>query len=481
MKFERNSRRPRGGGIWLAALLAALSVAIDAQAQAPAAPPAAAAASQDSVARAKKLIAQKAYKPAYALLVAQEVDRAGEPEFDYWLGVAAYESDLLERAAMAFERALTVNPDFDSARLELARTLFRMGSLDLAEQEFQRLLTRAPNAEGREAINQYLVEIARLKAKQKLSFGSYLEMAAGRDTNITSSTRDFSQAVFAGFGFPGIVPTGNSVRRSANFGGLNAGIDVLNRYREDRTLFASASLRLRGYREFSDYNYGLADVTVGHELRVADVSWQTTAFGQQFSQSGAKPDASNPVKSSNDRRSGGLGFEVRKRINGVLQLATGVQLTAFRYRDNTTQDTDQATLSATALINPANWPGGLISLAAFGSADRAKRPLNALGDTDVSRKTYGTRLSLQSDPEHALSWLVSAGWTRRSDDKSFARAILIAKGRDDLYDLTVRASWRLGRGFSLQPYLVFLDNRSNIDLYGFRKTEGGIALRYDFN
>ncbi len=482
MNQERKKMRPRLSGVALAVLIASSSTAaVECAAQAVPAAQAAQAAQEDSLARARKLIEQKSYQQAYALLSAQEMDRAGEPQFDYWLGVAAYESDRLERAAMAFERALTVNPDFDSARMELARTLFRMGSLDLAEQEFHRLQARTPNAEGKAAIDLYLVEIAHLKARQKLSVNGYVEIGGGRDNNITSSTRDFSQAVFSSFGFPGIVPTGNSIQRSANFAGANGGIDMVNRYAEDRTFFASAGLRTRGYQHFPEYNLGLLDATIGHEFRNADVVWQTTAFGQQFSQAGAKPDATNPVAPSNDRRSGGLGMEVRKRMNGALQLASGVQLTAFRYKDNVTQDTDQATVSLTALVTPANWPGGIFSLAGFYSSDRAKRPLNSLGGTDVSRKTIGARFTVQSDPEKTLSWLGSAGWTQRRDDKDFARALLIAKGRDDLFDLTLRLSWRIGRGFSLQPYLSYLDNRSNIALYEFRKTEGGLMLRYDFN
>jgi Tfp pilus assembly protein PilF len=45
---------------------------------------------------------------------------------------------------IALERVLVRNPDFDSARLELGRAYLRMGSLDLAAQEFTRLLARAP-------------------------------------------------------------------------------------------------------------------------------------------------------------------------------------------------------------------------------------------------------------------------------------------------------------------------------------------------
>ena len=38
----------------------------------------------------------------------------------------------------------------------------------------------------------------------------------------------------------------------------------------------------------------------------------------------------------------------------------------------------------------------------------------------------------------------------------------------------------LGESWSLQPYAIYVYNRSNIDLYSFRKAEGGMSLRRDF-
>jgi len=61
-----------------------------------------------------------------------------------------------------------------------------------------------------------------------------------------------------------------------------------------------------------------------------------------------------------------------------------------------------------------------------------------------------------------------------------ARATLIATGRDDTLDLFVRCSWRFAGAWSVQPYAVFVYNRSNIELYTFRKADGGVMLHYDF-
>ena len=43
----------------------------------------------------------------------------------------------------------------------------------------------------------------------------------------------------------------------------------------------------------------------------------------------------------------------------------------------------------------------------------------------------------------------------------------------------MRASWRFSASWSLQPYASYVYNRSNIDLYTFRKAEGGLMVRYE--
>src|SRR4030081_3534524 len=71
--------------------------------------------------RARALLAGKDAKGAYTLLLPQEAQRAGDPEYDYLLGVAALDSGQYERAVFALERVLGVQPDNHVARAEIAR------------------------------------------------------------------------------------------------------------------------------------------------------------------------------------------------------------------------------------------------------------------------------------------------------------------------------------------------------------------------
>ncbi len=434
----------------------------------------------DPVARAKALVEQKDPKAAFDLLSPLESRNAGNIEFDYWLGVAALESGHLERAVIAFERVLVRNPEFDSARLELGRAYLRMGALDLADQEFTRLLARAPNEAGRALLNDYLAEIRRIKARQRYAVSGFVEVGVGRDSNLSSSTRDFSGAILSSFGLPGIEPTGNSIRRADNYFVANAGVDVLYRLREDRAIFAAADLRWRGYRSFGEYDYVLGDAAAGYRARAGEHTYSAIAFAQSFRQDGAFVDTISSERVTSDRDSFGVSLEVRRTLYAATEVALGAQLAAYRYRTNPGQDTHQMMISVALENRPEWWRDASLSARAFYGYDDARRPLNDFTDTTASRHTFGVRLIAQTDPRAALSWQAALGWSRRIDDDDFARATVVSTGRDDLFEVFVKGSWRIGDAWSIQPYAIYVYNRSNIDLYTFRKAEGGVMLRRDF-
>jgi tetratricopeptide (TPR) repeat protein len=434
----------------------------------------------DVVARARALVENHDSKAAFNLLAPLEATRAGEIDFDYWLGAAALDAGQLERAVIALERVLVRNPDFDSARLELGRAYLRMGSLDLAAQEFTRLLARAPNEAGRKVLTDYLEEIARLKARQRFAVSGYLEAAVGRDTNLSNSTRDFTGAIDSGFGLPGVEPTGNSIRRLDNYLGANGGFDVLYRMSEDRSVFAAGNLRWRGYRNFNSYDFELGDVAAGYQARSGVMTYTTSAYAQAFRQDGEAQVTAGEERVTNDRNAFGANFEARRPLDAETQIAIGAAYTLFRYPTNPGQDTRQVAMALIADHQPSWWLGGTISARAFYSYDDAVRPLNAFTDTTATRHSFGLRFTTQSDQRATFNWETAFGWARRIDDDPYARASLIATGRDDTFDLFVRGSWRFAGAWSVQPYAVFVYNRSNIELYTFRKVDGGVLLRYDF-
>jgi Flp pilus assembly protein TadD len=72
----------------------------------------------------------------YAALSAEAEIRAGDPAFDYRLGVTAADSGHYGEAIIAFQRVLAVQPTLAQARAELARAYALAGDIDTARAQF---------------------------------------------------------------------------------------------------------------------------------------------------------------------------------------------------------------------------------------------------------------------------------------------------------------------------------------------------------
>lgn len=441
--------------------------------------PSALAQGQDPVLRARALLEAKDAAAAYRLLEPLEAQRAQDAAFSYWFGVAALESGQLERAALAFERTLALNPEQDGARAALGRSYLRMGALDLAEREFELLADRPMDATGKKAVQAYLAEIRGLKARSRFRVTAFAEAGGGHDSNITATTRDFTSAVQGGFGLPGINPSGNSIRRADTFTSLEAGADLAWRPREDRTLFASVSGRARNYRDYGDFDYRLFEANAGVQMRAGENSHLVAVFGQDFRQEGAAGDGLL-LGLTNDRRAAGVQLEFRRSASASTEFSFGAQASALRFPDNPGQDSNQYQLSFGVQHAPAAWRQSSLAAVAYVTVDDAVRPLNEFTTATAAHRTYGFRITAQSNPRAALSWAAGAGVSRRVDDDEFARATLVAVGRDTLAEVFAKLNWRFTDRWSASLWAAYLNNRSNIELYSFRKAEGGVNLRFDY-
>ncbi|MDP1939135.1 MAG: tetratricopeptide repeat protein, partial [Gallionella sp.] len=165
---------------------------------------------------------------AYALLKPLEFERAGDIRFDYLFGIAALDSGHADEATLAFERVLTMDPNFAGARLDMARAYYQLGDLLRAKTEFETVLSQNPPELARATIQKYLDAIASHEQAQKTRFSAYVEGVAGHDSNIAnSSTQTFTFAANSPWGglFPGNqLPPG--AKLAGVYEGINAGGDI---------------------------------------------------------------------------------------------------------------------------------------------------------------------------------------------------------------------------------------------------------------
>ena len=175
--------------------------------------------------RAKRLLEQKQPKQAYDLLLPQEATRAGDPEFDYLLGIAAIDSGEPERGVFALERVLAVQPNNHVARAEIARAYLALGERDSARREFETVRQQQVPADVKAAIDGYLSAIASADVTQVTGF---LEIGFGYDSNVNSATGSNQIAVPS---LGGIIATldPTSTSNSDTFTALAGGINLTHK------------------------------------------------------------------------------------------------------------------------------------------------------------------------------------------------------------------------------------------------------------
>lgn len=82
----------------------------------------------DSIPELHSLVDANDSVAAWGMAARMEPEHAGDPEFDFWYGLAAKAAGKHQQAVFAFERVVLVQPGNARAKLELADAYYRMGN-----------------------------------------------------------------------------------------------------------------------------------------------------------------------------------------------------------------------------------------------------------------------------------------------------------------------------------------------------------------
>ena len=434
---------------------------------------AAAHADPQALERARGLLASGNAKQAYEVLAPLQDRLVGEPEFDYLLGVAALDSGRLEEAIVAFERVLALIPNHAGAQMDLARAYYAAGSFDLAEAGFTKLRESNPPAAAQQAINRYLEAIQARKHQTQAGWSGFGELGFGYDSNITGVPVDFGSAAQQAFNLVGIEATGNAIKRSAPFMHGALGAEYSRPLTRGWSVFAGGEARGRAYRHEPDFNSVSAELRAGGAFNDGPNQWRVTGSFLDFRQPG---DAAIEPKPTNDRRMAGIAGDWRRALDPKSQLGLAVQVNRVRFPDNGIEDFDQVFVAASWLRSFERKGVPMLYLTAFASEDRAAEKF-ADGTTTKSKHLGGLRSYLQYSLTPKLQAFGAAALIHRRDKDAFARSTVVEKGRDTYGEATLGLNWQFRDKCGLRLQYAFSTNRSNIDIYDFKRHEITSAIR----
>lgn len=427
-----------------------------------------------SLNEAESLLQKGQAASAYALLAPLEFDQAGNPDYDYLLGVAALDSGRADRATLAFERLLAANPDHAGARMDLARAYFAMGDDSRARQEFETVARQNPPAAARATIDQHLAAIEARTRAQRPGITGYLEAVAGQDDNITTVTSDFTSAVNATYGLPGIRPTGNAIKREDSYATLGGGIEYHHPIDHDTRAFAGLDARHTGYSSYDTYDTGTVGARAGFVAKREAGTFKLTLNVQRLRQEGETPGTPKPHL---DRNTRGATLEWSRGWDARNEAGLFAQYNQLRYPDISTNDVNQTTLGASWLHAFESTRQTLLFSSVFATRETAITPLT--NGSDYSKHIRGVRLAGQLALVDKLDTFASLGYQWRNDDMESARLTGVT-GKDQLADASLGLNWQPWKDWTVRPQISYSSNRSNILLYEYDRTDISVAVRKDF-
>lgn len=152
-------------------------------------------AADDVVPQAQALIGQGQPQAAYDLLKPLEEERAGDPSFDFLLGLAALDSGRILEAVFALERVVDAAPQNARARAELARAYLVLGDTDEAKNEFNKAKRMELPSDMQRTIDSYISSIDQYHDASRTRYRPYVKTSLGYDTNVNSATDESQIAV----------------------------------------------------------------------------------------------------------------------------------------------------------------------------------------------------------------------------------------------------------------------------------------------
>lgn len=416
----------------------------------------------------------KAGKPAdaYKLLQPLEFDRSGEVRFDYLIGIAALDSGKPDKATLAFERVLAVDPNFAGARLDMARAHYQLGDLTRAKTELETVEKQNPPEAARATIKKYLDAIAAQQAAKQTRLSAYIEGGLGYDTNVNNSTSQ-SQIQVPVFGNQTFTLSPNNQKTADSYLGVAAGGEINHNLGAHWGLYAGADLRQRGNKTEADFDTQGVDGRAGLTYTDGEKNiFRVGTNGGKFY-----------VARLHNRDSAGFNADWRHVYSPTNQISVFAQRGRYFFMDPamTINNFVQSTLGAGWLHVFSDGQSVVFSSLFVGNEDdiapiTASNPVG--GRADGNKRTAGLRIGGQTALSERAELFANLGYQSGMYDKT--NAAFLRKRQDRQLDASIGTNWHWDKNWVLRPQLAYSKNLSNIAIYSFDRIDASMTIRRDF-
>ncbi|MBX3491458.1 MAG: DUF560 domain-containing protein [Parvibaculum sp.] len=402
---------------------------------------------------------------AYEILKPEERAHAGNPDFDYMLGLAAIDSGHAPEAVAAFERVLAVKPDHLQARAELGRAYIALAEPEAARRELATVEAQGNvPPEVRATINRYVTALDTGLSGGGTEIKGNLRVTAGWDSNINNSTSDARILIpaFAGLGFATLGP--GAVSQDSAFAEVAGRVSVRHGISIDRHFVADITASYRGNETNGNFDQGIAGLNLGIVQRTPD--WGSFGLSAQMQAYWVDDEAYRYTF-------GALGqWSITTR--GNTDYAVYLQYARLNYPNNSIQNANRYTAGATIgqALGGARDP--YVFAGTYAGTERVVDSAVRHLSNDFAGLRAGGEIGVMDRLRvHASASVEFSKYD--APDPLFLTERSTTRG-----DAVVGLRYALTSDLTLGGSVAYTRSDSNIVLYDYDRTVASVSLNFDF-
>jgi len=409
-----------------------------------------------------KALLEKGNAAAAYALGKSHPELLGNPDFDFYFGIAAIDSGHAGEGVLALERYAINFPGNLNARLELARGYFVMGDDQRAREEFTEVLNTKPPAAVTANIERFLDALRSRESTYRTTAGLFVEAGYGYDSNANGGVSNASINLPV---FGNVVVVQSGVKTHTGFNWLAIGGQVSHPVSPGLAVFAGGQvdgkINHSGTAEQFDQgniavNGGLSYFKDKNFYRLTVARTETSVDYRRF------------------RTADSLSGEWLHQLDELQTISPFLQIAQFSYTgNNRLRDADFYAAGVgyrRAFISKLQ-PLFTLSVNTGKEHNTESRP-------DLGRGLYGGRIAIAITP--APKWALSVGGSYQNSRYDGRDVLLGTTRKDNYYAADAVASYAYTKNISLRAELLASKNESNLELYSYRRDILTFKVRYDF-
>lgn len=394
----------------------------------------------------------------YAALAEQQASKAGDPAYDYQLGLAAIDAGRYGEAIIALQRVLAVQPGNALARAELARAYAMAGDIDTARAEFATVIDDPTIPDPvRQRFTGFVRQFDRQIAGGGSDVSGFVDARGGHDSNINSAT-DLTTITIPLFSFLGPGTLGAGAREQEDqFYDISGGVSAVAAVGRQDRVFGSALGTWRDNIDSGHFDQASVTGTAGyaHTFASRDVI-SLSAQAQQF-------------WFGNDpyRTAYGAIAQYTHLLEGGRAITASARWTRLDFKGQPLLDTDryEAGLGYVTQVLSAGVSGG---------KEQTRRAPGDAYSNWFAAAQVGAELPLTE----RLAAVVGAAVDMRRYDAP--DVLFLTKRSDERLDVSAGLKFALIDNLFFQPRATWTRNWSNIPLYDFDRWTVSAGVRFEF-